>query len=1143
MMSSWGGPLDVFVGRDVELEVLRRAFRDAMASRGGCVLIGGEPGIGKTRIAEAFAAEAREQGVHAVWGRCYEGPGAPAFWPWAQVIRALLRGLDAAFLRQALGSGAGDIAQIVPQLHEQLSIQPPSDALETAAARFRAFESIARFLERLARDTPLAIILDDLHGADEPSLRLLEFVRRELSDAAIVLIGCYRDAPLAPGHPLTDSIVELLRVPGTKHLTLHGLSPIEVGIFIERAAGAAPAPGLVEALYRRTEGNPLFIGEFLKARLVEGIGGRPLSSPSCDSFSIPASVKVAIEQRLAPLPAPCREALQVAAVIGREFQLPVLGAVLRSTCRRTEHRRRHESLRDLIQPALAMRLITEMPDGAERCRFAHVLIRETLYGSLTTPMRSELHRGVAEALESSDRAEENLAEMAHHRSQAHGPGDAAKALSYLSRAADRAMKMLAYEEAARLCEVGLTALDNAPEGDVARRCELLLILGSARKLAGQVSSAQATFLQLIDLARHERLPQELARGVLQYLWVNESTYASPNAVVLLEEALAALPAQDSALRAQLLGTLASQSLVTDTDERQAQGARLGRDALAMARRVGDAQTLARALRQWYFTGFHPDNLEERLVVSTELIELGEQTRDSGITLEGLTLRVPVHLERADRRAFDRDVADHALRAQSLRQPQWLWHVPLHSAGIAFFEGRFADAEHQGELLLQEGQRAEEPLALGLYWALLFNVRTVQGRLGEVPNLEGLLWELLARQPWNSSWQAGAACLMTELGRFDAGAAFVEEMIPGSLAGLARDSHYLTALACLSMACHDLHDSARAQLLYEALSPYAERNIVYHTVVPFQGPAHRYLGLNAAAMGQWNGAVGHFERALSMCKRMRAYAFTALVQYELAAALVARDEAGDHPHAVVLLEQSLSAARDMGLGMRLTQAEALLERCRVHDRDRAAITGTIVPLPSEPRNAEEFVFRRQGDYWTIVYGGTLLRMKNTKGLQYIAHLLRHPGQEFLALDLVAQVLGGRDHPPGNGGGRPGDFTSRTDEPRLDASAKAAYKSRLCDLRDELEDAERINDQGRAGRAREEIAAIARELATAVGLGGRDRTAPTDLERSRSAVGKRIRQALKSISEGNPSLGRHLSCCISTGYFCSYVPGVDLVSWLL
>jgi hypothetical protein len=121
--------------------------------------------------------------------------------------------------------------------------------------------------------------------------------------------------------------------------------------------------------------------------------------------------------------------------------------------------------------------------------------------------------------------------------------------------------------------------------------------------------------------------------------------------------------------------------------------------------------------------------------------------------------------------------------------------------------------------------------------------------------------------------------MTELGRFDAGAAFVEEMIPGSLAGLARDSHYLTALACLSMACRDLHDSARAQLLYEALSPYAERNIVYHTVVPFQGPAHRYLGLNAAAMGQWNEAVGHFERALTMCKRMRAYAFTALVQYE------------------------------------------------------------------------------------------------------------------------------------------------------------------------------------------------------------------------------------------------------------------------
>jgi predicted ATPase len=184
---------DVFVGRDRELGELDAALTDAVAGRGGLFLLVGDPGIGKTRLAEEFCAHAQAAGALTLWGRCWEGGGAPAFWPWVQVVRSYLRQRDPAALRQELGPGASYIAQIVPELREAVPDLPAALSLEAEHLRFALFDSVSAFMQGAATREPLVVVLDDLHAADPPSLLLLQFMARELRGPRLLVLGCYRD--------------------------------------------------------------------------------------------------------------------------------------------------------------------------------------------------------------------------------------------------------------------------------------------------------------------------------------------------------------------------------------------------------------------------------------------------------------------------------------------------------------------------------------------------------------------------------------------------------------------------------------------------------------------------------------------------------------------------------------------------------------------------------------------------------------------------------------------------------------------------------------------------------------------------------------------------------------------------------------
>ncbi len=227
-----------FVGRRREMGELVSALRDAFSGRGRLVMLVGEPGIGKTRTAREIASLAELEGAEVLWGDCYEGEGAPPYWPWLQTLRGHIRRSDADNLRSLMGVGAADIAEMVPELRDKLPDLKPPPALEPEAARFRLFDSIATFLKDASQKQPIILVLDDLHWADRSSLLLLEFVAHEIADSRLLLIGTYRDMEITRRHPLSQSLGTLIREQVFRSVELRGLNQQEVGQLAEASGGS-----------------------------------------------------------------------------------------------------------------------------------------------------------------------------------------------------------------------------------------------------------------------------------------------------------------------------------------------------------------------------------------------------------------------------------------------------------------------------------------------------------------------------------------------------------------------------------------------------------------------------------------------------------------------------------------------------------------------------------------------------------------------------------------------------------------------------------------------------------------------------------------------------------------------------------------
>lgn len=905
-----------FVGRDDELAALVGGIDGALAHRPALFLLAGEPGIGKSRLADELAARAEARGLRVLWGRCWEAGGAPAYWPWAQALRSYIRDAEKEQVRRELGAGAPDVAQMLPELHELFPGLAPAPSLDPDGARFRLFDSTAAFLRAASEAQPLMLVIDDVHAADTPSLLLLRFLARELHEARIVLVASYRDTESGPDDPLNATVAEIRREPITRLVRLGGLDLPEVARCIELIGAATPSEELAAAIHGETEGNPLFVTELVRLLGQEQRLHEAASAPW--RASIPQGMREVIAHRLRHLSPDCRALLTEASVLGREFRLDALRAV---------SERSGDELLDLLDEALAARVVGDPPTGRGGLRFSHALIRDSLYGELGHRERRRLHGRAADALEAAygREREPHLAELAHHFLEA-APSEVDKAIGYARQAAEHAAAMLAYEEAARLYQMALDAIALHAPADDATRCELLLGLGDAQARGGDPASWKDTFAKAAEVARTLDAPERLARAALGYggrfVWFRAGS--DQRLVPLLEDAIEALP-RDSPLRARLLARLAGALRDQPVAERRAS---LCREAVELARALGDPATLAHALEGTYSALSWPRDTDAWLAMATELTRLGDQTGDAENAFNGHQHAWGAYMVRGDMSAADNELSQMTALAQRLRQPAQSWSLAMSQASRAMFHGRFEEAERFIEGAVELRSRGHGALGgvddTTFYYVTHLQTWALRRERGGLGDVRESIERYAAQYP---TFFIFRCVLVSTYSLLDLGAQArleLDRLGADGFAGLEVGTEWHFGACLLAEACASLGDARHAPRIYEALEPYGEYNVMAHPEFSL-GSAARYLGLAASTMSRWEAAESHFERALAMNAEMGTRPWLAHSQHDYAAMLLARDEANDRERASELVGEAGATYRRLGMGNWADEADAMASR--------------------------------------------------------------------------------------------------------------------------------------------------------------------------------------------------------------------------
>ncbi len=894
-----------FVGREVEVARAEGLLSEAVGGAGKVLLLVGEPGIGKTRLATECVALAEARGIRTLWGRCYEGEGAPAFWPWVQILRSYVRDANTEQLRAELGDGAPRVAQVVSDIRTRLPDVGDPPTVEGEAARFMLFDATTRFLKNAAAAQPLMLVLDDLHWADKSSLLLLQFLARELADAPLFVLGTYRDVEVDQKHPLAEVLGQLAREPVSARLHLGGLSTQAVVDLVEATGAQTDDANLAEQVYDHTEGNPFYIKETL--RHLDETGG------VMADMGVPDGVRDVIRLRLTRVSAACAQTLMAAAVIGRDFDDAVLARVREMAT---------ADLLEALDEAQRAGLIEDTQRHPARRRFVHALIRETLYDGLPTAERLQLHARVGAALETqhAGNPEPVLAVLAHHFCEAAQAGDnVEKAVDYCVQAAERATVQHAYDEAAADYERVLTLLDaQAPVND-ARRCALLLAFGDALMNAGEPQRAEAEYTRLTDLARGLGDAATLVRAVNELGFIYRGVGIPQRWFVeLIEEGLALLPEEDSAERAMLLANL---SLAFKYYlEHQHRCAPLGHAALAMARRVGHPLALTCALfSQLDLMETPPD---AKLPMATELADISKRLGRTDWRVLALNFQAGCHLRLGDVRAA-RESAGALIRlAEEVPLPLALYTAGKQHTAFALLEGRLDEAQHWAQRTLEAGLQSHAGNVHTVYPQHTFVLSWLRGDSGD--------WEawyrpmLEALQQDNAIVRAILSLVDVMQGRRERARAvldaFVAEAFRSAL-GNYYDTLWILA-QCADVAAQVPHPRA-AELLYAQLLPYADLAVGQGFNNFCVGAVAHWLGLLAATLERWDDAEGHFEAALEMNERMGARPWLANTQYEYARMLLARGHDADREKVRDLLTAAAATAEELGMPPLLRDARARL----------------------------------------------------------------------------------------------------------------------------------------------------------------------------------------------------------------------------
>ena len=913
-MGKLPGPLRLtpsfpFAGRSRERATLRALIPRAEGEGLRFALVGGEAGSGKSRLIREFAHEAAAAGAFICYGACDSEVRRP-YRPFVEALDQLVRSIDETTLRSTLGPHGGELSRLLPDLASRVGEPAPPVAPDPDTERHRLHGAVADLLAVAGRRAPLVLVIEDGHWADTPTLLLLRHLARGASDARALLVTTFRDTEAEVPEALSAALVDLRRSEGVVRLRLGGLSDDEITEFVERAVGGDPPPDLQQAarvISELTGGNAFLMTELWRTVMENEAGavhdGAAQLAHALAELGSPEGVREVVSQRLARLGTATIKLLELAAVAGPEFGLDQIA----------QSGLDGEDRAAALEQAIAHGIIEEVPSPLLAYQFTHELVRRALYDRMPGLRRAELHLRVAEALEQAHPAGQSrdLAELAYHFSAAAPVDGPRRAIEYSVLAGREALRTLAFDEAAARFAAALEfGID-----DVGRRGETQLDLGTARMRAGGSYDAIAAFRTAADIAREIGDPHLLAAAAYGF----EEACARPGitdegAAELLEEASVALGEADSELRVRLLTGL-GRAYAFNGDFPASDA--VHRDAIAMARRLGDRPGLATVLVSSYWSR-GDQSLDETLEMLVEARGLAAELGADDLQTEAMEWRIAGLIALGDLRTAERELAEvHAL-AVRLRQP-FTAHVAEHYAStLALCAGRLGEAEASAQRSHEWSRLLTGRAASGVYGVQMFGIRREQGRLAELAPVVRVLAD---RKQSRGVWRAGFAAVLAELGMADDARLELAHVREEGLEQF-RSKLWMASLTYLADACSLVGDEALAGLLYAELSPLSGGNVVIGHGVACYGAADRYLGRLAATIGEHERATEHFEDALAFDRAMGADTWIAHTLYEYGRVLLMRGRHDDAGRASALLSEAARLAERIGMPVLATRARAL-----------------------------------------------------------------------------------------------------------------------------------------------------------------------------------------------------------------------------
>ena len=896
----------LFVGRERPRRRLLGVLGEALAGRTRLAMVSGEAGIGKTALVSVVAGEAPERAA-VCWGTCWAG--APGYWPWTQALDALAAAVGRDVAAELAGEDRDLLATIVPALG------PAADLGDQGT--FPLLDATARWIASAARQRPAVVVLDDLHWADQSSLALLGFLARARLEAPLLIVGAYRHDQLEPA--TRDVLAGLAS--RTEHVHLEGLNEPDVAALVASVAGEQHAERWAAEIHGRTGGHPFFVREM--AYLLDTAG---------DAVGVPSVVRDAIQQRLAQLPGQARGVLDAAAVAGNEIATEVLADALAVDV---------DEVVEGLGLALKAGMLRSTPGGTPR--FAHDLLRETLYDALAPSKRVALHRRIAVALE--HRADQGgsvmAAEVAHHYACSVPAGDADSVLKWALAAAEADRLRLAFAEAAGHLNRARLALAQAGV-DLPRHVQVDLLVAEAEALAraGEPDQARELLVRARGIAEACGDPARIGAVAfgLQRLGARFAMRRY-DLIEPLDAARQAVAGRDISLEAQLTAAMARELQHSVPNDRP-RARPLSERALQLARQADDPAALLACLLARHDVLWTPGTAPARLDLARDIVTVVEPLGDEERRAEGLLLVANALLETGSP-AFRPALDAYLAAADTIGQPRFRYLALTRRAALALLDGRLSEAAQLIEEAARLGERIQEPDTGNVRMSQRLELVRAQGDANAQQAFAGEAVSWWTGTPVYA--HAVAAGFMARAGDLDAARREVDIVL--ELGAWQADRSYLWSVLVgnLTDAAARLQDAELCARILDELRAVLSSCGVNGAVVAFAGSHAHFAGIAAASVGR-------------------------------------------HEEAHTLLQQAVTVHARLGA----TVWEAA---------SRDALGALAPTAPSTVAGRQVAVLRRQQRAWTVSFGSETATVPDSKGWRDLSVLLSRPDTDVHVLELA------------------------------------------------------------------------------------------------------------------------------------------------